>query len=158
MGDLKDSEYYKLNRTACGMIFQHQHFWCIECNPSGPPLFSCSKVWHSHLDWIYWRMAWHTNSQSLRRNQVCCKRSVISLLIFTSRCSPLTDLGLSESLHAEISPLGLHSIYFKPGYFRTSFLAQDHRSPHNPGIEDYAKMTRQVNNGLVGFLPFCVFT
>lgn len=115
-----------LNSTAYGTIFQYQHFWRIECNPSGPPLFSCSKVWHGHLNWIYWRMARRGNSQSLRRDQVRCKRSVVSILL---RRSPLTDLGLSESFHAEISPLGLRSI------FRARILSHvlpSARSPQSP--------------------------
>ncbi|KAF8531147.1 short-chain oxidoreductase [Gautieria morchelliformis] len=59
--------------------------------------------------------------------------------------------GLSETLHAEISPLGLRSICFEPGYFRTSFLEQDHRNAYDPRIADYAEMTSKANDALVAY-------
>ncbi|CAL1706806.1 unnamed protein product [Somion occarium] len=49
--------------------------------------------------------------------------------------------GLSESLHQEISPLGLRSICFEPGYFRTDFLSEDNRGNDKTRIEDY----REIN-------------
>ncbi|TFK37144.1 hypothetical protein BDQ12DRAFT_653014 [Crucibulum laeve] len=45
--------------------------------------------------------------------------------------------GISESLDAEISPLGLRSICIDFGYFRTSFLSADQRSPPVARIPDY---------------------
>lgn len=45
--------------------------------------------------------------------------------------------GLSESLHEEISPLGLRSICFEPGYFRTRLLTTDNRGPDKTRIPDY---------------------
>ncbi|KAF8339652.1 short-chain oxidoreductase [Cantharellus anzutake] len=45
--------------------------------------------------------------------------------------------AISESLHEEISPLGLRSIYLEPGYFRTSFLKPGKRSEYVNRIEDY---------------------
>jgi hypothetical protein len=62
--------------------------------------------------------------------------------------------GLSETLHAEISPLGLRSIYFEPGYFRTAFLEQSHRSAYDPRIADYDELTRKANEALVGSSAF----
>ncbi|KAF8518540.1 hypothetical protein BU17DRAFT_48584 [Hysterangium stoloniferum] len=59
--------------------------------------------------------------------------------------------SLSETLHMEISPLGLRSICFEPGYFRTAFLTGDHRSPYEPRIEDYAEMGQRANNVLLAY-------
>ncbi|KAF8574246.1 short-chain oxidoreductase [Ramaria rubella] len=59
--------------------------------------------------------------------------------------------SLSETMDAEISPLGLRSLYFEPGYFRTSFLEADHRSPYDPRIQDYAEMTREANERLIAY-------
>lgn len=58
--------------------------------------------------------------------------------------------GLSETLHAEISPLGLRSICFEPGGFRTAALKPDHRTPYDPRITDYAEITKGLNDALVG--------
>jgi len=59
--------------------------------------------------------------------------------------------GISESLNAEISPLGLRSIVFEPGYFRTDFLTADNRAPHIPRIADYAEITRGAHEGLEAY-------
>ncbi|PPQ78486.1 hypothetical protein CVT25_011827 [Psilocybe cyanescens] len=45
--------------------------------------------------------------------------------------------GLAETLHDEISPLGLRSICVDFGYFRTPFLQADQRAPKVARIEDY---------------------
>jgi len=45
--------------------------------------------------------------------------------------------AISESLHDEVAPLGLRSIYIEPGYFRTSFLGQGNRSEFIHRIDDY---------------------
>jgi len=45
--------------------------------------------------------------------------------------------GISESLHEEIAPLGLRSICFEPGYFRTNFLQEGHRGSYESRIADY---------------------
>lgn len=58
--------------------------------------------------------------------------------------------GLSETLHQEISPLGLRSICFDPGYFRTEFLASDNRAPFDPRIADYRPMAEAVEAALSG--------
>ncbi|KAH7923192.1 NAD(P)-binding protein [Leucogyrophana mollusca] len=64
--------------------------------------------------------------------------------------------GVSETLHAEIAPLGLRSICFDFGYFRTSFLTADNRAPYQPRIADYKAMSEQADAALVGenlYLP-----
>lgn len=55
---------------------------------------------------------------------------------------------LSESLHSEIAPLGLRSICFDFGYFRTDFLASDHRGAHAPRIADYKAVGEAMDEGL----------
>ncbi|MCQ4628809.1 SDR family NAD(P)-dependent oxidoreductase [Shinella sp. CPCC 100929] len=45
--------------------------------------------------------------------------------------------GLSESLHAELTPLGIHVTAVEPGYFRTDFLDASSLSVSSPIIEDY---------------------
>ncbi|KAL4248327.1 Short-chain Dehydrogenase/Reductase (SDR) [Abortiporus biennis] len=47
---------------------------------------------------------------------------------------------LSESLHQEISPLGLRSICFEPGFFRTEFLADGNRGDIKSRIPDYQQL------------------
>ncbi|TRM59859.1 hypothetical protein BD626DRAFT_461923 [Schizophyllum amplum] len=59
--------------------------------------------------------------------------------------------GINESLHAEISPLGLRSVCFDFGYFRTSFLTPDHRSLYESRIEDYREMTERANQALLNY-------
>jgi NAD(P)-dependent dehydrogenase (short-subunit alcohol dehydrogenase family) len=59
--------------------------------------------------------------------------------------------GISESLHQEISPLGLRSIIFEPGYFRTEFLTDDNRAPWISRISDYEPITTKVEQGLVAY-------
>ena len=59
-------------------------------------------------------------------------------------------IGISESLHLEISPLGLRSIIFEPGYFRTDFLTDDNRAPWISRILDYEPITTETHQGLVG--------
>ncbi|KAF8303311.1 NAD(P)-binding protein, partial [Clavulina sp. PMI_390] len=45
---------------------------------------------------------------------------------------------ISESLHAEISPLGLRSLCLEPGGFRTSFLQAGKRTTYTSRIPEYA--------------------
>ncbi|THU83710.1 NAD(P)-binding protein [Dendrothele bispora CBS 962.96] len=55
---------------------------------------------------------------------------------------------ISESLHEEVKPLGLRSTCIDPGYFRTSFLNDGHRTDYQPRIQDYAKMAKETNDAL----------
>ncbi|AZO81336.1 MULTISPECIES: oxidoreductase [unclassified Bosea (in: a-proteobacteria)] len=45
--------------------------------------------------------------------------------------------GLSEALHAELAPLGIHVTVVEPGYFRTDFLDASSLSISPHGIADY---------------------
>jgi len=45
--------------------------------------------------------------------------------------------GLSEALHAELSPLGIHVTVVEPGYFRTDFLHSTSLSISASSIADY---------------------
>ena len=47
--------------------------------------------------------------------------------------------GLSEALHHELAPLGIHVTVVEPGYFRTDFLNSNSLSTSAPRIEDYAE-------------------
>lgn len=58
------------------------------------------------------------------------------------------DRSISETLHDEISPLGLRSISFEFGYFRTSFLEAGHRAEYKPRIRDYNPTTEGYNKAL----------
>ena len=62
--------------------------------------------------------------------------------------------GLSEALHNEIEPLGLRSICFDLGYFRTSFLTADHRGAEKERIADYKAINEKGVGGLAGELRF----
>jgi len=46
--------------------------------------------------------------------------------------------GLSESLHAELAPLGIHVTVIEPGYFRTDFLDATSLTVSADPIPDYA--------------------
>lgn len=45
--------------------------------------------------------------------------------------------GLSEALHAELAPLGIHVTVVEPGYFRTDFLDQTSLATSKASIADY---------------------
>lgn len=45
--------------------------------------------------------------------------------------------GLSEALHTELTPLGIHVTVIEPGYFRTDFLDASSLSVSDHRIEDY---------------------
>jgi len=72
-------------------------------------------------------------------------------------------IGLSETLHAEICPIGLRSICIDFGYFRTSFLNAEHRMPHVGKIADYKEVTEAYERDLQGeyrfyCLSLCILT
>jgi len=58
--------------------------------------------------------------------------------------------GISETLHDEISPLGLRSICIDFGYFRTSFLQSEQRAPKVARIGDYKEISDKVEAALQG--------
>lgn len=58
--------------------------------------------------------------------------------------------GLSEALHAELEPLGIHVTVVEPGYFRTDFLDATSLSVSPKMIEDYAKTAGRVRNVATG--------
>ncbi|KAF8325039.1 hypothetical protein F5887DRAFT_1065473 [Amanita rubescens] len=60
--------------------------------------------------------------------------------------SPASGLYcINRSLHAEISPLGLRSICFNLGGFRTPFLTPDHYTPYESRIVDYVETATQAD-------------
>jgi NAD(P)-dependent dehydrogenase (short-subunit alcohol dehydrogenase family) len=52
--------------------------------------------------------------------------------------------GLSEALHAELSPLGIHVTVVEPGYFRTDFLDSSSAMEAKNVIADYAETAGHV--------------
>ena len=52
--------------------------------------------------------------------------------------------GLSEALHAELSPLGIHVTVVEPGYFRTDFLDSSSAMEAKNVIADYAETAGKV--------------
>ena len=54
--------------------------------------------------------------------------------------------GLSESLHAELAPLGIHVTVIEPGYFRTDFLDASSLSVSGEPIADYAETAGAVRS------------
>ncbi|TCR66568.1 oxidoreductase [Bosea sp. BK604] len=54
--------------------------------------------------------------------------------------------GLSESLHAELAPLGIHVTVVEPGYFRTDFLDSSSLAVSKASIADYHETAGKVRN------------
>ncbi|MEL1266355.1 oxidoreductase [Pseudoxanthomonas putridarboris] len=54
--------------------------------------------------------------------------------------------GLSEALHAELAPLGIHVTVIEPGYFRTDFLDTTSLSVSPTSIADYNTTAGAVRN------------
>ena len=52
--------------------------------------------------------------------------------------------GISEALHAELSPLGIHVTVVEPGYFRTEFLESKSAVESKAVILDYAQTAGAV--------------
>jgi NAD(P)-dependent dehydrogenase (short-subunit alcohol dehydrogenase family) len=52
--------------------------------------------------------------------------------------------GLTEALHAELQPLGIHATVVEPGYFRTEFLEQSSLVVSPRILDDYATSAGQV--------------
>ncbi|WP_066681142.1 oxidoreductase [Caulobacter sp. CCH9-E1] len=52
--------------------------------------------------------------------------------------------GLTEALHAELAPLGIHVSAVEPGYFRTDFLDPTSLKISQPAIADYAETAGAV--------------
>lgn len=50
--------------------------------------------------------------------------------------------AISETLHEEISPLGLRSLIVEPGYFLTDLLTADNHGKYGGHISDYEPITR----------------
>ncbi|HEY9023662.1 MAG TPA: oxidoreductase [Burkholderiaceae bacterium] len=57
--------------------------------------------------------------------------------------------GLSEALHAELAPLGVHVTVVEPGYFRTEFLDQSSLTVSPRLLADYAATAGQVRERAV---------
>ncbi len=54
--------------------------------------------------------------------------------------------GLTEALHAELAPLGIHATVVEPGYFRTEFLDTASLSVSPMVLEDYAESAGAVRD------------
>jgi len=57
--------------------------------------------------------------------------------------------GLSEALHAELAPLGVHVTVVEPGFFRTEFLDQSSLTVSPRILADYATTAGQVRERAV---------
>jgi NAD(P)-dependent dehydrogenase (short-subunit alcohol dehydrogenase family) len=58
--------------------------------------------------------------------------------------------GISEALHAELAPLGIHVTAVEPGYFRTDFLDSSSLQETESRIEDYAETVGKTRASAAG--------
>ena len=59
--------------------------------------------------------------------------------------------GLSETLHVELAPLGIHVTVVEPGFFRTDFLASTSLTETSLRIPDYAETVGKMREFAVGY-------
>ena len=58
--------------------------------------------------------------------------------------------GITEALHSELAPLGIHATVVEPGYFRTGFLDGSSLRPSAVQIPDYAQTVGKIRNVAAG--------
>lgn len=58
--------------------------------------------------------------------------------------------GITEALHGELAPLGIHATVVEPGYFRTNFLDRGSLRPSAVQIPDYAQTVGKIRDVAAG--------
>ncbi len=58
--------------------------------------------------------------------------------------------GITEALHGELAPLGIHATVVEPGYFRTNFLDGSSLRPSAVQIPDYAQTVGKIRDVAAG--------
>jgi NAD(P)-dependent dehydrogenase (short-subunit alcohol dehydrogenase family) len=58
--------------------------------------------------------------------------------------------GITEALHGELAPLGIHATVVEPGYFRTNFLDGNSLRPSAVQIPDYAQTVGKIRDVAAG--------
>ncbi|MEG3960192.1 oxidoreductase [Microcoleus sp. herbarium2] len=58
--------------------------------------------------------------------------------------------GITEALHGELAPLGIHATVVEPGYFRTGFLDGSSLRPSAVQIPDYAHTVGKIRDVAAG--------
>lgn len=56
--------------------------------------------------------------------------------------------AVAATLKVEVAPFNIRALCIDLGYFRTTFLADDHRKPYQSRIEDYRRMSEKANAAL----------
>jgi len=147
---------------------QHKCLRRFECVKSVPSLHAPAKVWYYCIHGFRGKLEVNTHC-ALRWNLVlslALGRSrtpdympqrnghfvvgsgAFFIFISSENWPPIPALGITESLHAEISPLGLRCVCADFGYFRTSFLEADQRKPKVARIDDYKETSDKVEAAL----------